>query len=480
MRIKLAALDAWDDPVQAAAICDRWQKNESIAREMALIHELAALAGAKTVVELGVGSGQTARAVTNGDPSIYIGFEQSEVMLDRARAALPGFDLRLGGTTATRAAQADLLVAIGVIEHAEKPLIALDELASQRNQFLLIDLPVGVEVSEQAAAEAFQTALAVRKIEREGVTTWLGLFDLRRPRQKPPVLVVDPHLGVSDSSSFSAGLVVDLRELGFDVEHIKSFEKSHENAIVHVDWCDQNAVRASRTTHRRLTIRLHRWEMHSQWPGQVNWTEVDELIFVSEYQRRLFEKRFHRANPARISVAPALESALLLPFKQRGHGGDVAIVSRINAWKGVTLALQIIRRCPKRRFDWFGPIEDVHTAEYLELHAPSNLVLHAGVSHAQLMQVLQEGRFTDLLHCSISEGFPVAVAEAMALGLKPVVHAFPGAKEILPAPLVWTDIDEAVALLDAPVESDSYLAFIRERGQVRVSSAVLGPYRPTL
>jgi len=49
-----------------------------------------------------------------------------------------------------------------------------------------------------------------------------------------------------------------------------------------------------------------------------------------------------------------------------------------------------------------------------------------------------------LLHTSLHEGHSLAVNEAMARGVKPVIHNFRGARELYPIDWLFNTIDEAV------------------------------------
>lgn len=286
------------------------------------------------------------------------------------------------------------------------------------------------------------------------------------------VVVVDPI------KRFTVNLIADLERAGCEVTFDDVYKTGGNTAsdIVHVDWCDQNAVMASRAPHKRLTIRLHRWELKTRWPALVQWENVDELIFVSGFQKRVFADLFPDARPRCTRVVPAIEHVAELPFKPRVSGGDVIIVSRIEPHKGISLAFQVARRCPERKFHWFGAFEpnDVYMPYYVRQNAPPNLVLRGALPHADLMNLLQYEGFTEMLHCSATEGWPVCVAEAMALGIRPVVHRFPGADDILPASVLWTDIDEAVAMLKTAAGSETLREWIEDQSRVRLSTIVLG------
>lgn len=293
------------------------------------------------------------------------------------------------------------------------------------------------------------------------------------------LLVIDPRGG-----QFCQPLIDDARKRGFEVVLQDRWRGCQPDDIVHVDWCDEHAAAACDpfdAPKKRLTIRLHRYELKTGWPGKVLWENVDRLIFVSGYQRGLFARLHPDAKPREVVVAPAIEHIRDLPFVERRGLGDIALASRVSPEKGIALAVQIARKCPERRFEWFGKSECLYSDEYLRQRAPSNLVMRGFMARDELVRELSDPRFTHLLHCSTSEGFAVAVAEAMALGLIPVVHAHAGVKELaLQAEIFWTDIDEAAEKLRHHLDGEGgrWSDVIRARAGWRLSEIVLAGIDP--
>ena len=63
---------------------------------------------------------------------------------------------------------------------------------------------------------------------------------------------------------------------------------------------------------------------------------------------------------------------------------------------------------------------------------------------------------------SIVEGHPNALLEAMAVGIKPIVHNFPGALSLFPEKYIWNTIAEAVEMLNGDYNSVEYRGFIED------------------
>lgn len=70
-----------------------------------------------------------------------------------------------------------------------------------------------------------------------------------------------------------------------------------------------------------------------------------------------------------------------------------------------------------------------------------------------------------LLHTSIHESFGYGIFEAMARGIKPVIHNFRGAKELYIKETVFNTIEEAAHLITWPYyPSKEYRLWIIDKG----------------
>ena len=65
---------------------------------------------------------------------------------------------------------------------------------------------------------------------------------------------------------------------------------------------------------------------------------------------------------------------------------------------------------------------------------------------------------------SVLEGHPVGLMEAMACGLKPVIHNYVGARGTYPDKYIWNTIDEFVKMVqDDDYDSSAYRREIEDR-----------------
>jgi hypothetical protein len=69
-----------------------------------------------------------------------------------------------------------------------------------------------------------------------------------------------------------------------------------------------------------------------------------------------------------------------------------------------------------------------------------------------------------LLHASHKEGFSYATAEAMAKGIKPIIHRFYGADDLWPN-MTWDSIDQAIEMItNKEYNSASYRQYLINQG----------------
>ena len=139
---------------------------------------------------------------------------------------------------------------------------------------------------------------------------------------------------------------------------------------------------------------------------------------------------------------------------------DIAVVSERWVSKGTHLILQIalkLKQIDKRyKIHWLGQRSPTWAWEHAYM---DDFIAHHNLN-IEITNILQEGVTVDewledknyLLHASVKEGFSMAIAEAMAKGIKVVPHRFYGADDLWPG-LCWSSIDEAVDMI---TETDNY------------------------
>ncbi|BBM73530.1 glycosyltransferase [Rhodothermus marinus] len=228
--------------------------------------------------------------------------------------------------------------------------------------------------------------------------------------------------------------------------------------VVWFEWCDQILVEASRHLEKRAAVvcRLHRYEVFTPWPGQVNWAFVDRLIFVAPHMQRLFWQYFPGA-------ASQVESTVIFngvdldrfTFRERGPGFNLAYVGYINPRKNPVLLLQCLHRLVQKDKRYRLFVAGVHQDPCFEVYW-NHMIQTLGLQD----HVIMEGWVNDidawledknfLISTSVHEGCPYNVLEAAACGIKPVVHHFHGAEKLFPETWLFRNVEEFVNIVQSP------------------------------
>jgi glycosyltransferase involved in cell wall biosynthesis len=195
---------------------------------------------------------------------------------------------------------------------------------------------------------------------------------------------------------------------------------------------------------------------------------VDHLVFVAPHVQRFFEKKFGALSGPAVSTILDGVDLERFRYREREPGRRIAWVGFLNNKKGVPLLLEAAARLRDFEFHVAGEFQDerlrAYVAHRVRCDALTNVTLHGWADDVPAF--LDDKHF--ILSTSVWEGTHVAVMEGMAMGLKPLVHAWPGADEVYDARWTWRNLDELEAFVRrseyAPAE---YRRFAEERFDVK-------------
>ena len=252
--------------------------------------------------------------------------------------------------------------------------------------------------------------------------------------------------------------------------------------IVWLEWCWDHAVWATRSGLLRgkpCVLRLHSIEaLQTDFPAQVDWSQVHRLILVGEDIADVLIERFPAiADAVPISIVPnGIDLTRFAPAEPDRF--RIGWVGHLEPKKNPMLLLQIAHRLlqadPRYSVHVAGAFTDLRTLRYLQRLIPA-----LGLSGA----VRFDGEVADmpawyadkgvLLSTSMYESFGMNIGEAMAVGAFPVVHDFPGADRLWPPECLFAGVDEAAALIRA-ARPGLYRDWVAERYALqRQAAAVL-------
>lgn len=216
-------------------------------------------------------------------------------------------------------------------------------------------------------------------------------------------------------------------------------------------WMDPTVINWSHKYPDKLIItycrRFELWQR--EWLHQMNWSAINSVIFVSKYYKKLFSRIFPDLTSIRKFIVPNgvdLQEWKLksVPSKTK----KIALVASTRWVKNFALAFQILLELPKDYtlhligmgggYEFTGIISEYYQGLGLE----DRFFSHPQVKATNVQDWLKDKEF--ILSCSYSEGNPNNVIEAMAMGIKPIVHLWPGARDQFPVNSLFRTVKEAV------------------------------------
>lgn len=280
--------------------------------------------------------------------------------------------------------------------------------------------------------------------------------------------------GPGSPAYFSRFVIEHLTRLGHDVVMADGFDPALcANAdVVWTEWCNEEAYHAAASgVCKKLIIRMRGYDVFGPL-ATLNWNNVDALVYESPFLRDTAEARFAHQGPA--CVIPSGIDLANIPFAARTWGavtGDVvALVARTTSDKGYQLAYEWARRRPDIELHVTGALGETNPrlTEYLHHNKPANVHVHGTVDTISWLGGIGANF---LLSVSIYESLGYSIAEAMAMGIKPLIHDAPGITKNWPSYLTWRSLDDLDRLMRTPYDSAGYRHYVEERLDAAVLSS---------
>ncbi len=248
--------------------------------------------------------------------------------------------------------------------------------------------------------------------------------------------------------------------------------------LLWIEWADEHAVQATRTVQRiPHVIRWHSYEAFQRTPLDIRWGNVDDVVFVAPHVERFAVKTFRIGDVERHVIpngvdlsAFRMRKAPMVPF---GGGRRIAWVGSVSHKKGPELwaqaTIRLLTADPTATMHIAGAWLDPRYSPYFEHLMPADVqrrIEYHGDVPAEAMPDFFAGMDV-VLSTSPWESFQYAVAEGICCGCLPLVHDWPGAREIYPCARIWTTLDEL---------EESYRRSWRERDADRARALVEREY----
>jgi len=265
------------------------------------------------------------------------------------------------------------------------------------------------------------------------------------------------------------GDIADFLKTKYQVRTCYSSDPKEIEAAVHwadvvwLEWANELTIQL--TNHPNLLdsksviCRLHSYEAFSGFVQNINWEKIDDLVFVAEHIKDIVIQQVpslpNKVN--NIHIVPNGVNLDKFVFRDRSKGKNLAYLGHINYKKGPMLLLhasrELVQMDKKYRLFIGGNFQDARYELYFsqmikELGLEKNIQMDGWIEDVGTW--LEDKHY--MVCSSVLEGHPVGLMEAMACGLKPVIHNFVGARDIYPEKFLWNTIPEFIQR----ITSDDY------------------------
>lgn len=234
------------------------------------------------------------------------------------------------------------------------------------------------------------------------------------------------------------------------------------------EWCDELLVYGSKLEiagSKKIICRLHSYEAFTQYPLLVNWQCVKHLIFVSKNIQNYVVDHFGINKDITTVIPNGIDMSRWI-YRNRENGFNIAFVGYINYKKGPMLLLQAFKAVYDldNRFKLYiagqyqDPRYELYFRQMVKEWGLENNFFYEGWQ-SNIDQWLEDKNY--ILCTSVLESQNLSVMQAMAKGIKPVIHNFAGAEGIYDKKYLWNTIGEAVQMIsDGNYDSEEYRSFI--------------------
>ena len=217
-------------------------------------------------------------------------------------------------------------------------------------------------------------------------------------------------------------------------------------------------------------VGLHRNVGHRQWPRRVDWANIDVVVAVgnSFAKDAIAQKVPELQSQTSVAVVPSGVNLERFAIVNRQRGKNIAFLSDLKATTNPAFILQCMQKLhyvdPEYRLFFGGEFEDTTIEQYIRHMVAaldlSDLVFFDGPQE-NVRCWLEDKHY--IVSTSIFERQSTGLLEAMACGLKPVVHNFPGADQIFPSEFLFNISEEfCEQICSEQYEPQRYRRFVEE------------------
>ena len=248
-----------------------------------------------------------------------------------------------------------------------------------------------------------------------------------------------------------------LIEAGFNTTHVlpDKYTNKEVDACIHM-WARSNKF-IDYSKFNIMFMRGYEFFDPNHWT-KIQWDKIDHLVLCNQWTKNHVDAYFKDSNIDQKThlVYNAVDTSNWT-YKNRTHGNKIGMACHIHQKKNIPIAMQILANLPYGyELHIAGAIQDIGLVEYIK---------NVGIAIGRSIQIYghipadkMDEWWDDKHYClstSIREGNPNNVLEAMAKGIKPIVHAWPGAEHQFDN-VFYTVVDATAEILRGPYKSADY------------------------
>ncbi len=241
--------------------------------------------------------------------------------------------------------------------------------------------------------------------------------------------------------------------------------------IVWTTWCNEPLVYLSNLPRRAaLVTHIRSYEVLTpELMSRVSWKSVDGAIFVADHIRDMADSMWGlQLDGVNRLTVPNCVDLTQHPLFRNGPGKNVAWVGNLNHKKGISLLMQCIKEAvdldPEYKFHFAGEFQETRFEVYVkhlahEMDISDNIKFYGWVD--DIPGFLSEMNY--IVSTSPWEACPNSIIEAMACGIKPLIHNWKGAESLFPSGSLFCTVKDFLgSLTAASYEPDAYRRHVEE------------------
>lgn len=228
-----------------------------------------------------------------------------------------------------------------------------------------------------------------------------------------------------------------------------SFFEFVDNSLIRASNPEDELWQGNPAKGKKIIARLHDIDAWCEHYKRVNWNWVTDLVFVADHIRDMVLSKYDFPQTLNIHTIKHGINLDRFQFRDLPKNNKIAWVGRITHHKCLELALQVLAENPEHELHVAGSSLDSWEKAYVDDFVERNnlkFFYHGQIPYEQMNDFLADKSY--LLLTSFKEAFSFVVGEAMARGIKPLIHNFWGADTVWPEKYRWDKASDVKAMLD--------------------------------